>query len=87
MKRKSEKLSKLITPADVRAIQDIEQGKATPDQQKRGLEFIIFNLCGTYQPTYGESDRDSNFLDGRRFVGLELVTCLNLNAAALGSKK
>ena len=87
MKRNAEKLSQKITPADVRAIQDIEQGKATLDQQKRGLGFIINNLCGTYQPTYGESDRDSNFLDGRRFVGLELINCLNLNAAALGSKK
>ena len=81
MKRKAEQLIERFEPADIRAIQDLEQGKATPDQQKRALGFIVNNLCGTYQPTYGEDDRDSNFLDGRRFVGLELVNCLKLNAA------
>lgn len=81
MKRKAEQLAELFEPADIRAIQDLEQGKATPDMQIRALGFIVNNLCGTYQPTFGETDRDSDFLDGRRFVGLEIVNCLKLNAA------
>ena len=86
MKRKHEHLVKKIEPVDIRAIQDLEQGKADEYQQKRALEFIIHNLCGTYMPTYGENDRDSSFLNGRRFVGLELVNCLKLNAATLTRK-
>lgn len=86
MKRKHDVLIQKIEPVDIRAIQDLEQGKADEYQQKRVLEFIIHNLCGTYMPTYGESDRDSSFLNGRRFVGLELVNCLKLNAAVLSRK-
>jgi len=86
MKRKSEQLFRKIEPADIRAIQDLEQGKADESQQIRALKFIIEVLCGTYMPTYGETDRDSNYLDGRRFVGLELVNCLKLNAKALSER-
>ena len=68
------------------AIQYLEQGNATPEQQKRVLDFIIYNLCGTYQPTYGIDDSDSNFLNGRRFLGLEIVNCLKFNAAELARR-
>ena len=79
-------LPKKIQPADVRAIQDLEQGKATADQQKHVLDFIINNICMTYHPTYGDNDRDSNFLNGRRFVGLEIINCLKLSAAAISRR-
>ena len=83
MERKAEQLAVLIEPADIKAIQDMERGEATPAQQIRAFGFIVNNLCGTYMPTFGVSDRGSNFLNGRRFVGLELITCLKLNASVL----
>lgn len=87
MRFKAEHLPKKIEPADIRAVQALEQGNADEAQQKRALAFIINNLCATYHPTYGETDRDSNLLDGRRFVGLELINCLKLNAAAVARRK
>ena len=86
MKRKAEALIEKIVPADIRAIQDLEQGKADEHQQKRALSFIVNNLCGTYQPTFGIDDRDSNFLGGRRFVGLELINCLKLSASKIAER-
>lgn len=76
-------LEEKVQAADIRAVQDLEQGIATSDQQKRALSYIINNLCATYQPSYRVNQRDSDFMEGRRFVGLELVTLLKLNASAI----
>jgi len=86
MKRKSEQLTEKITPADIFAIQCMEKGDADPQQQINAFWFIVKNLCGTYAPTFGESDRDSSFLNGRRHVGLELINCLQLDARILARK-
>ncbi len=80
-------LAEEIKPADIRAIQDLERGKANEDQQKRALAYIINNLSATYFPSYRNNQRDSDFMEGRRFVGLELVTMLKLNASEMRRKK
>ena len=87
MKRKAEQLFRPIEPVDIRAIQELERGTADETQQKHALRFIVENLCGVYMPTFGESDRDSNFLDGRRYVGLEIINCLKLNPAKIAEEK
>lgn len=70
-------------PADVSAIQALHRGEATPDQQKRALDWII-GAAGTYDLSYRpDSDRDSAFAEGKRFVGLQLVKLLKLNMAAI----
>ena len=74
-------------PADARAVQDLEQGKATPDQQKRVLNLVIRSLACTYHPSYRDNERDTIFMEGRRFVGLELINLLNLNAAGMSEGK
>ena len=74
-------------PADVRAIQDLEQGKADEDQQKRALALIINTICATYHPSYRESQRDTDFMEGRRFVGLELVNLLKLSASKVAERR
>lgn len=73
-------------PADARAIQDLEQGKATPEQQKRALKWIIESVSGTYDVTYwpGEDgERNTSFANGKRYVGLTIVKMLKLNPAEL----
>lgn len=68
---------------DVAAIQALHRGDATADQQKRALDYII-TLAGTYDLSYRpESDRDTAFAEGKRFVGLQIVKAINLNLAAL----
>lgn len=71
-------------PADVRAIKNLAMGEADEIEQARAFKWIVENLCRTYDQTYfPESDRDSAFAEGKRFVGNALVKMLRLNPAAL----
>jgi hypothetical protein len=66
--------------ADAGALQALARGEAMPHQQQRALDFIVKTLAGTYDMSYRpESDRDTTFAEGRRFVGLQIVKFLNLN--------
>ena len=74
-------------PPDVSAIQALNRGDATPDQQKRALDFIV-RLAGTYDLSYRpDSDRDTAFAEGKRFVGLQIVKFLHLNLSAIRQAK
>jgi len=72
---------------DVGAIQALARGDADADTQKRALVFVIEKVCGTYQPSYRaggeEGRRDTDFAEGRRYVGLQLVKFVKLNLSAL----
>jgi len=73
--------------ADVTAIQQLERGEATPDMQKRALAFIIAT-CGTYDASYWpESDRDTCFSEGKRYVGNTIVKMLKLNPSKVRRQK
>lgn len=69
--------------ADASAIQCLERGEATPEQQRRALAWIMNNACGTYDLEYRSDARAHAFVSGRRFVGLELVKMLKINVAKL----
>lgn len=62
-------------------------GTASADQQRRALKYIIEVLCGTYdmsyQPGDGDGRRDSDFAEGKRFVGNQIVKFVNMNLASL----
>jgi len=69
------------------AIQALYEGRAEPEQQKQALDMLINKLCATYDLSFRpDSDRDTAFAEGRRFVGLELVKLLKINVAALRQK-
>ena len=68
-------------PADAAALQALAQGSATADQQKRALDWLVKKCCRTYDLSYRpgeEGRRDTDFAEGRRSVGLQIVTLLNL---------
>lgn len=70
--------------ADVTAIQAIARGDASPDMQRRALDWIIKRACGTYDFAYRpNSDRDTNLALGRQFAGQQIVKLLHLNPAGL----
>lgn len=75
------------TPDDVTALQAVLAGIANDGQQKRALDFIINNLCGTYEISFRSDadggERETSFAEGRRFVGLQIVKLLRLNGAAI----
>jgi hypothetical protein len=73
--------------ADADAIQALMRGDADKGKQQRALKFIIENICGTYdvsfRPGGEEGRRDTDFAEGRRFTGLQIVKFLKLNLSAL----
>jgi len=75
------------TDADVSAIQALQRGEATPEQQKRALEWIVNAAANTYDVEYRTDGRDPAFCSGRRFVGLQIVKMLKLSLAALNRRR
>lgn len=73
--------------ADAYALQALEKGTATPDQQQRALMWIVNQACATYDFCDNpESDRLSAVFDGRRFAGLQIVKLIKLNVSSLNPK-
>lgn len=73
--------------ADVAAMQALARGEATPDQQKRALDWIIILAAQTYRSQYRQNDRDHAFVAGRAFVGQTIVGVLKLNIATLKKRE
>lgn len=74
------------TPADVHALKALRAGEATPDQQRRAVDWLIHKAAATYDQSFrpgSDGDRATVFAEGRRFVGLQMVKLINLSAAAL----
>lgn len=73
--------------ADAASLQALQFGRATAEQQKRALDWIVKAAAGAYDMSYrpGAEDgrRDTDFAEGRRFVGLQIVKLLGLNLTAL----
>lgn len=75
-------LPPLYERADVVAWQAIASGSADEAQQKRALKWLMERATGVYEMTYfpgPDGARNSDFAQGRRFVGLQLVKLLHLN--------
>ena len=65
---------------DVYALKALERGDPTPEQCTRALNWIIHDLCKTFDMSYRpNSVRDSDFAEGKRFVGNQIVKLLKLN--------
>lgn len=75
-------------PADVSALQACVRGEANKDQQQHAIAFIINDVCGTYEMTYiPASPRDTDFAEGKRFVGNQLVKLIKLNLSKITKKE
>ena len=69
--------------ADASAIQALQDGTATPEQQQRALKWVILAASGMYDFHYYASARDTDFALGRAFVGQQIVKMTKLNISAL----
>lgn len=68
----------------VSAVQALQRGEASPEQQKGFLSWLINQAAATYGQSFQESgDRETVFAEGRRFVGLQCVKLLHLSTNAL----
>ena len=65
-----------FTERDVRLIQAIASGTATPEMQREAFKWIIEVAAATYDMPYRPGDngrRDTDFACGKAFVGQTLV--------------
>jgi hypothetical protein len=73
------------------AIQMLSEGKANEGQQTMALDWIVHELCKTYDLSYRPNefggDRDTVFAEGKRFVGLELVKMTKLKVGRMQHKE
>jgi len=77
--------------ADVVAVRAVATGEATPEQQKRALDWLIHSAAGAYEISFRSDgqggDRETAFAEGRRFVGLQLVKLVNLPPALVAQMR
>lgn len=71
------------TLADVTALQAVARGDAETEQQKRALDWIINEACGTYMWAYKQQPRETEVALGRQLVGQTIVGLLKLDLATL----
>lgn len=70
--------------ADMHAVRAVTEGRATPDQQKRAMVYVIRRLCSADDPSFvPSSDSGTAFNEGRRFVGIALRTIAALPSELL----
>lgn len=66
--------------AGARSIQAVAEGVADEVQQRLAIKTIVEQLCATYDLSYSpDSERDSAFAEGKRFVGLQVAKLTKLN--------
>lgn len=80
--KKRPKTSPLERPdymeADLYAVRALQYGSATADQQKRALDFILKDICGTYDTPFRPGDQHLTSLAcGKQLVGQTIVYFLN----------
>lgn len=73
--------------ADVAAVQALEHGRATPEQQRRALNWILYQACKLgdfhFRPGGDDGRRETDFALGRVFPAQQIVKLMRLNLAAL----
>lgn len=74
--------------ATAQAVKALARGDATNDQQRRALDWIIKDAASTYDEPFVPGNPDiSDYLCGRRSVGLQIVKLLNIDLARIEQAK
>ena len=71
---------------DAAAVKNVAGGTATPEQQRHAMQYIIQVLCATYDMSYrpgADGQRDTDFAEGARNVGLQLVKLVNIDLSKM----
>lgn len=70
-------------PADAAALQALQRGDASPEQQKRALDWFITHAAGTYNVSFIPGTPEATaFMEGRRYAGLKVITLLKVIPSA-----
>ena len=74
----------LIDKPELTAIKAVQRGNATEEQQRVAWVCITEKICETYGLSYRPSQRDTDFAEGKRFVGLQLIKLSKLDPSLVG---
>lgn len=70
----------LYERSHVAAFQALAHGTAEPQQQKIAMAYLLGTLCRVQDISYRpDSDRETVFAEGRRFVGQQIMKLFQLN--------
>lgn len=71
----------------VYALKALREGKASPDQQQLAIDGLM-GITAYYDLSYRpNSDRDTAFAEGKRFVGAQVVKMINLTGDVIEKSK
>lgn len=79
-----------VIPQDAAlAVKALAAGTANEGQQKRAVEWILFDLCRLRDPSFedGEKPLKSAHNEGRRFVGLMIAGAIEARPASTAPAK
>lgn len=62
--------------ADIASIKALYIGEASPDQQKRGLEFIMKKMANISGSSFDSDPATYGFKEGKRKIGIDLAYIL-----------
>lgn len=70
--------------ADASAMKALNAGTATPEQQKRALDWILKNACALPEWAYVAGDQgETNINLGRHFVGQQIMKLLTIDLSTV----
>ena len=72
--------------ADASALQALARGEATPAQQQRALNWVIYSAAETYQNTFRTDPTEHAYAAGKRGVGLQILKLLLIKTSAFTGK-
>ena len=71
----------------IRALQAVWAGTANEGQQITALIFILDDLCGRASNQYYQSERDTAFALGKKFIGDHIAGALNAKLGKIQEPK
>lgn len=64
--------------AAIRALKSLRNGVATEAEQLLALDYILNTLCNKFGNQFYPTERETNFAQGRKFVGDQIVGAINV---------
>lgn len=65
------------------ALRAFAKGEATEGQQRELFQWMVHSLCRFGEVSFSDADREANFIEGRRFVGWQLMAMLDPGATPI----
>lgn len=76
-----------FTKAHASLVKQLFAGTLDQEGQRQVVRFLVEDLCGTYDLSYRpESERNTVFAEGKRFIGMELVKLSKINLSLIKDK-